>query len=100
MRPVVTAIIEDKRGKVLSIGSNSYIKTHPLQVKHAKKVGQPDRQFLHAEVHAITRCRDLTSAYMIKVFRYNKAGEPVLAKPCAVCMSAIESTPIKRIEHT
>lgn len=96
----VTALIYDRKGRVLSVGQNSYIKTHPLQAKHAKKTGMPEKMFLHAEVHAITRCRDLSKAHKIFVSRYNKNGEPVLAKPCPVCISAIRASGIKYVEHT
>ena len=37
----MTAIIYDRRGRVLSVGKNSYFKTHTLQAKHAAKVGTP-----------------------------------------------------------
>lgn len=97
---VVTALIYDKRGKVLSVGQNSYIKTHPLQARHAIKTGNPEKQYLHAEIHAITRCRNLYRAHKIFVSRYNKSGEPVLAAPCPVCMSAIKAAGIKYVEHT
>lgn len=96
----VTAIIYDKRGKVLSIGKNSYIKTHPVQHKHACKVGLPDKQFLHAEIHAITRCKRIEKAYKIAVMRFDDDGNAKIAKPCPICMSAIEATNIKVIEHT
>lgn len=96
----ITAIIFDRKGKVLSIGKNSYIKTHTLQAFHAKKVGLPDKQFLHAEVHAITRCKDLSKAHRILVTRYGKKGQPLLAKPCPVCQSAIEQAGIEIIEWT
>jgi len=96
----VTAIIEDKRGRVISVGNNSYIKTHPLQAEHANKVGEPYRQYLHAEIHAITRCRNLKKAHRIKIFRYLEDGTPASAKPCPVCCSAIKSAGIKFIEHT
>jgi tRNA(Arg) A34 adenosine deaminase TadA len=96
----ITAIIYDKKGKVLSIGQNSYIKTHPLQAHYAKKVGQDYKIYLHAEVSAITRCPDLSRAYRILVTRYDKTGRPMLAKPCPVCESAIAATGIKVVEHT
>lgn len=96
----LTAIIYDKKGKVLSIGKNSYIKTHPLQAKHAERVGLPDKQFLHAEIHAIARCKDLSKAHKILVTRFGKSGEPLLAKPCPVCQSAIKAAGIELIEHT
>lgn len=96
----VTAIIYDRKGRVLSIGQNSYVKTHPLQAAHAKKVGLPEKQFLHAEVAAIIKCKDLKKAHKIFVSRCGAKGEYMLAKPCPVCESAIRATGIKIIEHT
>lgn len=96
----ITAIIYDRRGRVLSVGQNNYIKTHPMQAEHAKKVGEPERIFLHAEIHAITRCADISKAHRILITRYNKHGVPMYARPCPVCQSAIASTPIKVVDHT
>lgn len=100
MKHQVTAIIYDKRGRVLSVGQNSYVKTHPLQAHHASRVGLAEKQFLHAEVAAIVRCRDLKRAHKIVITRFNKRGDPVLAKPCAVCESAILASGIPNISHT
>lgn len=99
-RHVLSAVIYDKRGRVISVGQNSYVKTHPLQAKHANQVGLPDKQFLHAEIHAIVRCRDLSKAHRIFVSRWDSKGNPALAKPCPVCMSAIEAAGIEVVEHT
>lgn len=96
----VTAIIYDKRGRVLSVGKNSYTKTHTLQAHHANKVGLPAKVFLHAEVHAIARCKDLRKAHKIVVLRYTKDGRPANAKPCKVCQSAIAAAGIAVVEHT
>lgn len=96
----ITAVIYDRKGRVLSLGKNSYVKTHTLQAKHAEKVGLPDKQFLHAEIHAITKCKDLSKAHRILVTRYGKTGKPLLAKPCPVCQSAIEAAGIKVVEWT
>ena len=96
----ITAIIYDRRGRVISIGQNSYVKTHPMQAYHAKKVGEPYKQYLHAEVHAIVKCPDISKAHRIFVSRWNKNGDTMNAAPCPICMSAIKSTPIKVIEHT
>lgn len=96
----LTAVIYDKRGRVLSIGKNSYIKTHPVQARHAQKVGQPYKQVLHAEVAAIVKCKNLAKAYRISVFRYLRDGTFGTAKPCPICMSAIKASGIKVIEHT
>jgi deoxycytidylate deaminase len=96
----LTAIIYDKRGRVLSIGKNNYVKTHPMQKKYATKVGVPHKEFLHAEISAIIKCKDLSRAHRISIFRFNVDGSPALARPCHVCMSAIEAAGIKSITHT
>lgn len=99
-RQDITAIIYDKKGRVLSIGKNSYVKTHPLQAKHAKKTGLIHKEFRHAEIDAIIRCKDLSRAHTIKVSRILKCGEYGNAKPCPVCQSAIKEAGIKNIEWT
>ncbi len=96
----ITAIIKDKRGKILSVGQNSYCKSHPLQAKHAKAMGEEYKIWIHAEISAITRCKDLSKAHSIEVFRYDDKGKPMLAKPCPICQSAIAATKIKLIIHT
>lgn len=96
----IVAIVYDKRGRVLSVGQNSYTKTHTLQALHARKVGLPEKNFQHAELSAIVKCKDLSKAHKISVFRYTKDGKPANAKPCPICLSLIASTPIQIIEHT
>ena len=95
----LTAIIYDRKGKVLSIGQNNYTKSHPYQAKHAFKAGLPEKIYLHAEIDAIIRCSDLSKAHKIVVSRIGRKGF-LNAKPCPVCMSAISSTNIQLIEHT
>lgn len=99
-KQTLTAVIYDKRGRVLSIGQNSYVKTHPIQAQHAKSVGEPDRQYLHAEISAIVKCKALSRAHSIFVSRWSKNGTPMLAKPCLICQSAIKAAGIKVVRHT
>lgn len=98
----VMAAITDKRGLVLSIGYCSYVKTHPLQAKFAKKVNLPKKEFLHAEAMAIIRLRPehRRKAHTITVYRFNADGSPALAKPCPVCQSMIEAAGIKHVYYT
>lgn len=96
----ITAIIYDRRGRVLSVGKNSYEKTHPLQAMYAAKCGNPHKIYLHAEIDAIVRCKDLKKAHRIEVIRVAKNGDLVIAKPCSICQSAIEASGIKVISHT
>lgn len=96
----VTAYIYDKRGRVLSIGKNSYVKTHPLQIAHAQQVGLPEKCFLHAEIHAIALCKQLHKAHSMFIARYDANLNPRCAKPCKVCQSAIAATPIRLVDYT
>lgn len=96
----ITAVIYDKKGKVLSIGKNSYIKTHPKQAMHAARVGRPDKVFLHAEMDAIIRCKDLSKAHKILVSRVKSKGAYGNAKPCPICEDALREAGIKHVEWT
>lgn len=96
----ITALIYDRKGRLLAVGKNSYVKTHPLQAKFANQVGLEHKQFLHAEIAALVRLKDWSKAHRIVVTRYDKQGEPVLAKPCPVCQRAINQAGIQHIEHT
>lgn len=97
----LTAIIYDRRGRVLSIGKNSYTKTHTMMIFYGKKVGITNRPYLHAEMDAIIKCKNLEKAYKMSVFRYGNDGRPLMAKPCPICWSAIQSIPsLKIVEWT
>lgn len=96
----ITAIIYSKNGQVLSIGKNSYTKTHPLQARHAIKTGNEHRAYLHAEIHAIVRCKDLDKAHSMMITRFDSNGRTMLAKPCEVCMSALREAGIINIKWT
>jgi deoxycytidylate deaminase len=96
----ITAIIYDKRGRVLSIGKNSYVKTHPRMAEIGRSVGLHHKKFIHAELDSILKCRDLSKAHRIFVSRFTKDGEPALAKPCPICERAIMLAGIEIVEHT
>ncbi len=96
----ITAILKDKKGNVLSIGQNNYIKTHPYQAECAKKAGLPEKIYLHAEIDAIIKCKDISKAHSIHIFRQGKSQKWLLAKPCPVCQTALSQTPIKKVFHT
>lgn len=96
----ITAILYDKKGRIISIGKNSYIKTHPLQAKSAKAVGEEHKVFLHAEIDALVKARNWDKAHKLVITRFGKDGQPALAKPCRVCQHAIKMAGIKHVEHT
>lgn len=98
----ITAIIKDRKGRVLSIGKNSYIKTHPMMIKLANKIGEfnSKRPFIHAEIDAINKCRKLDKAHSIEVYRYSETLQRyVSSKPCEICHSGLTKTPIKYMSY-
>jgi deoxycytidylate deaminase len=96
----LTAFIKDKKGNILSIGQNNYVKTHPYQALCASRAGMPEKIYLHAEIDAIVKCKDISKAHSIHIFRKGKSGNYLLAAPCKICKTAIDKTPIKKVFHT
>lgn len=96
----VVAYIYDKKGNLLAIGRNSYVKTHPLQAKYAARVGRPKKIYLHAEIDAISRLRDPSKAHKIVLMAPLKSGGYGLAKPCPICALALQEAGITNIEYT
>lgn len=94
------AIITDKKGNILSIGHNSYSKTHPRQFYFAKKVGTAHRIFLHAEIDALLKIPYGSIPNSIYIARVGKNKQPLLAKPCSICQMAIQDARIKNIYYT
>lgn len=94
----ITAVALDKRGRVLSVGKNSYVKTHTVQAHFSNKVGRPHAVFIHAEVDALLKARG--DVHTLRVFRYSSDGSARLAKPCAACMLAIEHFGVRVVEWT
>lgn len=99
-RPRLKAYIYDKRGRLLSTGENSYVKTHPKQARIARQVGERDRIYLHAEIAAIAKCRRLDRAHRIFIERFSRRGAALLARPCAICSRAIDLAGIRVAEYT
>ena len=94
----ITALAYDKRGKLLAIGRNSYVKTHPLQAKFSKKANKAEAVYLHAETAAMLKAR--SKVYELRVFRYDRDGNPVLSKPCDACQLMLKAFGVKKVIHT
>ncbi len=94
----ITALAYDKRGRLLSVGHNSYTKTHTLQAQLAFKSGEPSKIYLHAELDALLKARH--PVHTLKIFRLNAKGEYVNAAPCPICQLAIAQFKVKKVIHT
>ena len=95
----VIAKTYDRKGNLLSIAKNSYVKTHRVQAMYAQKAGEAEEAvFLHAEIAALLKARK--PVYRIEIFRLNANGEPAPASPCAACKIAIKEFQVQVIVHT
>ena len=98
-RYFITAKCYDKKNNLISTGTNSYTKSHPLQAHFAKLANCPEKTSLHAEIHAIVRAKD-SKVHKIVIERYDAEGYTALAKPCPVCQEAIKAFGIKLVQYT
>lgn len=94
----IVAKCYDKRGRLISKGENSYVKSSPVQARWARLVGQPERVFLHAEIQAIILARG-APIHKIKIERYDARGNEAASCPCPVCFAAIRHAGIKVVEY-
>ena len=99
MKHSITAIAYTKSGRIISIGHNSYIKTHPLQASIASSVSLDKKIYLHAEIDAIIRAKG-TRIHKLFIFRLGKSNQFLNAAPCPICTKAIALYGIKKVIHT
>ena len=95
MRYHFKALITDKKGHVLSIGENNYKKSHPYMAKMAMACGEDKKIFLHAEIAAIVKCKEIKRAANIHIYRIRNNGDIELANPCKICKGAIKLLGLK-----
>lgn len=93
----IGCVVTNKRGKIISEGFNR-LKTHPIQARYAKKYGNIHQIFLHAEISALIKCREIP--HTIFIVRHLKNGNEGIGKPCEICEMAIKESGIKNIIYT
>lgn len=96
----IFATCYDRQGRVISVGTNSYKKSHPLMKELAiKTLRNPHKVYLHAEVSSILKAGD-KKIHSIMVQRFTAEGKPALAKPCPICQEAIRMFGIREVKYT
>jgi tRNA(Arg) A34 adenosine deaminase TadA len=98
-RYIIKATCYDKKSRIVSIGYNSYTRTHPLQKHFAELVGLYGKEYLHAEIDALLKAKG-KPVYSIVIERYAQDGRPLLAKPCPICETAIRAFGVDHIYFT
>lgn len=90
------AVLCDKRGRPISVGTNWLTKTHPLIRRYNL------HKTLHAELAAIFGVRHKTDLKDSKIFVYRElnSGKLGLAKPCETCVQIMRLYKIKEMWYT
>lgn len=83
------------RGRIISEGWNQK-KTHPLQFKYKAR---EQCIYLHAEIHALSRCKMPVQGYSIAVARLFKNGELGSSCPCSGCLAALQAFGIRNVYY-
>ena len=88
------------KGVPISIGYNSYTKSHPLQLEIS---GHPQKIYLHAEVDAVNKALKQIDKNMLRrcdlyVIRLKKDGTYGASKPCENCSKYIDGK-LKNVYH-
>jgi deoxycytidylate deaminase len=91
----VIAASLDHHNNIISIGENSYQKTHPMQSRLSIKAGNRNREYLHAEIASLVKNRILAESIM--VVRMTCSGLIRMARPCNICNLALREAGIKYI---
>jgi len=95
----ITATCFDRKGRKISIGENSYKRSHPTQKFFAERAGEPYKECLHAEIHALIRAGKKEVDTLV-VMRFNAHGKFANAKPCKTCEEAIKFYKVKKVIYS
>jgi deoxycytidylate deaminase len=88
----------DKRNRIISIGENSSIKTHPMMLHYSTKSKRANKIYLHAEISAMVKSQRLV--HKLIVIRIDHNGQFALAKPCPLCQMALSDAKITKVYYT
>jgi len=94
----------DKKGAVLAVAYNDYLKSSPIQKALSIRAGLSEhRTAVHAEVLCLVRAsRNHPSkrVHTLLIERYDSEGKPRLAKPCPSCELAIKDSKVQIVMYT
>jgi len=100
-RYVIHSTCFDKRGRVVSSATNSYVDSVALMRYYAVKSGNPHKVFNHSEIAAIDKAlKARKDIHRLVIIRYDSQGRLKDSKPCPVCSYAIEDIGIKEVYYS
>ena len=89
--------VYDRKGNLLATGINKPTKSHPIQAKYAERAKEPKKIYLHAEIDALIKCKELPfSIYIARITRSGKLG---ISRPCPICVTALKEAGIQEVYY-
>lgn len=92
----IVAMAFDKRGRILSVGVNSYHKTHPFQARYSMIAGNGSQIYIHAEIDALLKAR--AHVHKMVIARYGRHGAHLPSQPCSICLQALMDAGVEELE--
>lgn len=90
----------DKKGRVISAGTNEYNRSHPLMQEFAIKAGESEEKiYRHAEFNAVLSA-GRKDVHSILVQRFHNNGDMANAMPCKTCQQMLKSFGVKIVRYT
>lgn len=91
----IVALAYDKHGHLISVGRNSYKKTHPIQYKYATSANR-GQIFLHAEIDALIKAH--FHVHKMVINRIGRTGRLLASQPCSMCLAALMDAGVEELE--
>lgn len=98
-RPSIISYALDKKKRIVSIGMNSYIKTHPTQFKYGKMSGNENKTYIHAELDSLIKAKG-KKIHTVIVCRHDRNKVLAIAKPCESCMLALKDYGVEEVYYS
>lgn len=94
------AVVVGGKG-LISVGFNQ-MRSHPLQYKlnQLRAEYKHTCNAIHAEIHALSRVKNMPKKAVLYISRRTKDNEPAMARPCEGCMKEIKQRKIQTIVYT
>lgn len=99
-RYCITATAFDKRGRPLSMATNSYQKSNPAQKHYSILAGMSEQRiYLHSEIACLLKAKG-AKVHTLKIERYDNDRKPKLSWPCPSCQLFIKEYGVKKVIFT
>jgi len=89
-----------QKNKIVVSATNLERKTHPIQARFAERVGLHKKIYLHAEIAALIKSKEVCDTIIVVRLGGHSHNELRMAKPCPVCSLALKEAGINKVYYS